>query len=203
MKVVILGNGFDLHHEIPTRFDDFRKYLIEQAASDVRDQELERIISRNEYAKGNLEEFIKTVDSLIGVPNKDITWAQFEEKFHQVVRSAYQNLDGRKKFDFYNRTHITFCLALECYLNTLERPKMQYKQMRAALEDADVIVVFNYTDTYKNYIDSTKISNVIHVHGSLEEKEKLVIGYEDEQDIFDLNRSIDRSILVTVRIDTS
>ena len=30
-KLYVVGNGFDLHHGLPTRFDDFKRYLVENS----------------------------------------------------------------------------------------------------------------------------------------------------------------------------
>lgn len=41
MKLVILGNGFDLHHELNTSFSQFRDYLINKNA-----KEMDKIINK-------------------------------------------------------------------------------------------------------------------------------------------------------------
>lgn len=82
----------------------------------------------------------------------------------------------RKEFD-------GLCRSLYLYLKELEphcrriRQEFTYRQIREI--QADAVVTFNYTDTWKRYGISP--DRVIHVHGSLE-GENIVLGFHDEDE---------------------
>ena len=66
-KIVILGNGFDLAHNLETKYEDFIKYIIEQSINyneDIRKElidvgELNSEFQSYTYIKENLSDLIK------------------------------------------------------------------------------------------------------------------------------------------------
>lgn len=82
----------------------------------------------------------------------------------------------RKEFD-------GLCDSLWIYLKEIEpycrEIKTEYTYQQIESINADAIITFNYTDTYNRY--RIKPENIIHVHGSLEEK-NIVLGFNDDDE---------------------
>lgn len=166
----IIGNGFDLHHGIPSRYSDFRQWLY---------QEHNGIIDDNFHGCDN-----------------DEWWNDFESHIADIniksiaMEETMQNRpnfgsDGLRDEDYYNAEYYAgeriqwiyttikkalFRWASQLPINVQEIIKIQK-------EDA-IFLTFNYTLTLekKYHIPSNKI---LHIHGSTDNaNENIVFGHD-------------------------
>lgn len=115
MNILLIGNGFDLAHKLPTQYDDFLNFLIacrimesgeytgpsdihHIKATNIRDEIGEYIVTRWNASKCEIEdlknqmaenvwiEYFLTVKSNL----KDKGWIDFEREISKVI----QNIDG-------------------------------------------------------------------------------------------------------------
>lgn len=180
MKVAILGNGFDLHHELNTSFNHFRDYLLKCSQGVIINEDIEQLLRMDII--NELDIFIKKVDEIVTDEDKEIdfetiTWADFEAKFQRFVTKY----GIQYNFSEFDGIHRIFCQMFEIYLKTLDtNTSPTYRQIREVLVTSDKILVFNYTNTYKKYLSEEEYNNkVIHIHGNLEEEGSLIIGFEE------------------------
>lgn len=85
MNIIVLGNGFDLAHGLPTRYTDFLKYCRDydgEHSPISNDQQIATEFA--EYIKENiwLSYFLKTTPNL----NEDKTWIDFEIEILKVIQ---------------------------------------------------------------------------------------------------------------------
>ena len=134
MNILVIGNGFDLAHGLPTTYKDFLKYTrefkyeMEEESTDIHygvkkkseftDHLLNMIkqSSENEYIKGIKEELGKYVIGNLWLEYfymAEISegWIDFEKEISQVVKEmdeAIQNDDKLTTLKFYNKSVSVF-----------------------------------------------------------------------------------------------
>ena len=163
MKLIVIGNGFDLHHGLNTSFSQFRAHLLE----------LEE------------HEFIGKVDSIIKdkcVPNNpNICWNDIEKCFFDKF-THINNLNDRvkKNESLSNLEFIVgeFTSKLYEYLKKItdECECIQNPVIGHELSSSHVILTFNYTNLYKTY-DLNDDIDIFHIHGNLTREYLPLIGY--------------------------
>jgi len=160
-KLYIIGNGFDLHHNLETRYSHFCNYV------DKNDKELFEFI--NCYVN---------VDS-----DKDGLWKDFENSLgtfdHKIFYGDYDNTDPTSdKFKLSDMRGLVDELseisetmidrlyeALYDWLIKLVYPDKGYKTL--AIDINSKYLTFNYTDTL-NKLYSIPKENILHIHNSVE-----------------------------------
>lgn len=155
MKLVILGNGFDLYHGYKTSFVHFSEYLE----------------SNN---KSLYNYFFKLLR--INIEGNKLNWNNFEKKIgelflknnttQKVDKEVYQNIELFSKmfYDYLNNENIV-------------GTKIYSFEIDAILKSADCILTFNYTNTYRYYFGENHINNIFHIHGKLARNDMPIIGY--------------------------
>lgn len=186
-NLFILGNGFDVSHELPTQYKYFKKYMCE-IISDRHFSDKESLLVLDEmpelpvgqvytkkgkiydpYAECKLLYWL--IDNAAKGVN-DLEWNQFE----QLLGS----LEFDKIIDKYEEDQHAVSILSET-LNTLEgfffdwigridllsnriEPK---KMLKRIITDSDLAVSFNYTETIE-IVYGLKESNVCYIHGRRE-----------------------------------
>lgn len=74
-KLIIIGNGFDLHHELPTSYKNFRDYLAEEIILNNKNTKIPR--------NGDL---LYLLDSYFYFNHN---WSDFEEKLSSIDLQSY------------------------------------------------------------------------------------------------------------------
>ncbi len=148
MKLIILGNGFDMHHNLKTSFDDFKKYCATE----------EPVLYNN-------------INKII--PTSNNSWSDVE----RIMHGYYIDLE-KKERELFEETIIEFTLIFSNYLQTYIMPTISDLKkdlnIKEVFEGDHLILSFNYTDTHKLYSDS----ECIHIHGTVYEDSLYpVIGY--------------------------
>lgn len=165
MKLIILGNGFDLHHELKTRFNQFK-----------------------DYCKINHEELYKTINELINqttkISKKELDWADIEGIFHEVFLGVYNDENAHENnlesFREIEKIQEDFIKKFNQYLNSEVIPQTQKvkinKKLVKEFEGDPYVITFNYTDTHQKYIKNSE--KVFHIHGDVLGKSSYpIIGF--------------------------
>jgi hypothetical protein len=171
-KLFIIGNGFDVHHGIPSKYSYFGKYL---TAVDTRSWQ-----TINEYLH---------VD-------KDF-WACFEERLASfdedaVIDYAEKFLVGYGADDWSDADHHNFEYEIEQIVDALSRKLRDHfsawiRQLSSpasgsfstvrSIDSNALYLTFNYTPTLEN-VYSVPSENVLHIHGNATiPTDQIIIGH--------------------------
>ena len=181
-KLYIIGNGFDIHHGIPSRYSYYRDWL-----EDNDDDLLERL--RNYYE----------------VDDKD-WWSQFElelgypDMAAYIEETAFDNQPDFASDEFRDRDYHAGQITAEDEIGSLVADiKGTFTDWVASLPDPEggkkivldkenaFFINFNYTDTLQNLYD-VKLADILFIHGNVGIGSGLVLGhnrpYEELDDEF-------------------
>ena len=129
MKLIIIGNGFDLHHGLKTSFSDFRNYL-SNSDSDTK--------------------LLKNVDFILGKQDNDslnnLQWNDFED----IMGGHFTNGINKSSGDLnYYEVSTQFTERFYSYLiDENEKRKIRLtNSIKKEFKNANCILTFNYTNT--------------------------------------------------------
>ena len=181
-KIVVIGNGFDLHHKLKTGYSDFFNSTY---CSDSLKAGMYKILNFLENKKGDR----KNVD----------LWSDVEKAYFMAMMLIdVENGDITKVKEF-NSTIEKFKIEFMEYLdksliyNQIEKDN----KLQVVLDGADIILDFNYTDTVERIYSKYSGTKHIKVHGSLKEK-KIVLGFantysRDNKYLYEFIKKLDNS----------
>ena len=156
MRLIICGNGFDIHHNLKTRYSDYRKYLDEHASHVLKDFEAFQWL--NLSCKGKL-------------------WSDLEKTlaldFHNMIdlyKKYYCEKDDNDEYkvDFAAWTRFIYSFTGEEFykwISSIEKDTVKDPNLESLFNDA-VCITFNYTDTIERLYNVSPEA-VLHIHGSL------------------------------------
>lgn len=182
MKLYIIGNGFDLYHDLDTRYASFGLYL-KNNYREVYELLLEHY---------NFTDLDPNFPSSMSNP----LWSEFESNMSSLNTESVleANMDAIPNYafdDFRDRDRYTLEIEMERILGLLttnlykafkefilavDFPKFDLDKAINLDRDATYLT-FNYTDTLTYYYEVTD-SNIIFIHGKAEDDDqKLILGH--------------------------
>lgn len=175
----IIGNGFDLHHGINSKYIDFRKWL----------------------EKTNCD-FLNHIEEIYGCCNHN-WWNDFENQLASLDAISYS---AEIAFEYapdllsehcaWNEAeieverHLTllFSELRRCFsewIHQLNRP-LSNKKIRIK-KDGSMFINFNYTKTLE-YLYGINSQRILYIHGCIDSDEKFVIGHgKNYEELYNLN----------------
>ena len=157
-RIYIIGNGFDLKHNLPSRYSDFAEFC----------QTNDRVL----YEQINL---------LFPKITQDSLWSNFEEGLGEVdedklFKDFYLNDRRNIKDDKFLNLHNSLKLAFAEWISRFERLTSKLEK-RFVFDRDDCFISFNYTDVLES-LYHIKASQILHIHGyASPEKNALFTGY--------------------------
>lgn len=194
----IIGNGFDLAHNLKTSYTDFIKWAVKQKYGDKKNQtKLFNIPSA--YRNGNFNLFLRSVlDNKIesSSPNytslilkdilKDLTlnnWCDIEEKYYSFLSSINKDKTNRyyQLIETLNKDFELIKTELETYL-TEQKAIVNIKSYESLFSSltskTSLILNFNYTNTLQDLYSKEIEGEIIHIHGQLNNEDNpIIFGY--------------------------
>lgn len=193
MKLFIIGNGFDLAHNLPTRYLDYKHFL---------------------YNQPNLSDFLREFEKAYGLSTtNDIWWKDFEsnlgkgwyfeDEFENMAYSVIEDMvdedgepmpDVESALDIHFEPYYSFMKKLNetvlMWAQSIDLHKTKKITNKIANRDS-LFFTFNYTLTLEERykIDCKK---VFHVHGSSSES-FVVMGHGNADAINKLSRNAEKS----------
>ncbi len=158
MKLVIIGNGFDLFHGLPTSFYQFRQFLLE--SEDDENRELVRLVD------------IMLKNNGPGLNGK-MLWNDFESIVGQYVN---RKKDLRIETHFVEDILLRFSQKFYYYLKELPQPTHLHQFIAEELMSTELLLSFNYTNTFRRYVEAQP-RHIYQIHGTLNDGNLPVIGY--------------------------
>ena len=187
MRLIIVGNGFDQHHQLKTSYKDYCAFLKNRDSSALKD------IVNSRYFIGNAKE--------------DVFWTDVEKNLRFDYKAMMDDckhdyhpypLDDSEEFpdstqlssmkDAAEATEKTFekiyafttSLLFE-WISGVNLDDVEWSD-RCRFKPDDLFVTFNYTLTLET-VYAIKPQQVIHIHGSVDNKMLLQFGNTDEEAI--------------------
>lgn len=194
MKLFIIGNGFDLGHDLPTRYWDFRCFLEKYHYDFLVEFERGYGLRQFEEPHNNIEQWKK--DDRYG--REMILWSQLEKNLPEIeeeaIISSCTDLDlGLESGDHYIEDMLrAYFMEQYGYIKKLPEYLKQWVESiritgipkRTTLinkRNDDIYVTFNYTQVLERTYHIPK-GNILHIHGSLRlYDEDPIIGHVDKE----------------------
>ena len=180
MNLFIIGNGFDLAHDLPTKYSDFREFLKSSYPYFLDDFE---------------EKYYLSVDI------KNDLWANLEYNLANIqddvlIEDMYQdtdlglesgNIGIQDTLIYHFESQFEYIEKLTTYLEewikevnqTLTNKNIQTSLINT--KNNDIFINFNYTTTLED-IYKIEESNILHIHGTVNEGD-LVLGHSNFEKI--------------------
>lgn len=178
-QLYVIGNGFDIHHDIPSRYSDYREWLEENDA-----------------------ELIDNLRNYYDVDDKD-WWNQFElelghpDMSDYIDNTALENEPDYGSDDFRDRDYHAGQIAAEDEIGSLVADIKETftdwggslpapnsdKKIKLDKDDA-FFINFNYTDTLQT-LYNVKAVDILFIHGNVGYGTELILGHNRPYDEID------------------
>ena len=165
MKLIIIGNGFDLHHQMPTGYGNYKDflsihhqdaikdfesfgYLIKESDSDLwSDIESNLTIDADSLISDFIENYYPDLSS-----DSDYTFDEMREELKSITQFIY---------DF------TGAYFLEWISGINPNDYIGYKDL--TLDDDNLYITFNYTNTLETLYNIPS-DRILHIHGRINDE---------------------------------
>lgn len=181
----IIGNGFDLAHNLQTSYRHFKFFLEQISNENISDQIL---------SKSDAIQLLSCLYKTKGL-REDSNWNCFEESLaflniKSIIKTIGDNYDKWYDFDanFYEKLHTAF----ECWINSIDITSETIYD----LDKNAIFLNFNYTTTLEK-IYNIKKENIIYIHSRQEKEEnkvykRLIFGHRTSRN--DIKKYIDETL---------
>ena len=176
MIFYVLGNGFDLHYGIPTKYCDFKRYLISNGYREIVDKVDDLLYRYGHYTLEDIENW-STFEDMLTVFNILDPDELYDEAFDNAEtdddRAGYWDSPSWN-VNYYNN-----------YINVLKKQFVNWiSEINTAIVPdryfkpvpGDAVLTFNYTTTIEDNFD-TKGIQITHIHGT--QNQEIVLGHND------------------------
>lgn len=200
-NLLIIGNGFDLAHDMRTSYNHFIEHLInslctkksisEYVFNKLYVKNYEELLSQIRNNRFNPTDFVNKFVGVLLVNIALKNWSDIEYSYFNELKSLSFYSAPRvlnKQFDFVRKELINYLINQGVYINAID----SYKRMFKLIDSKETTILnFNYTNTLKKlYSTEIKESKVIHIHGELSNpKNPIIFGYaandEESRELID------------------
>lgn len=196
--LIIIGNGFDIYHDLATRYTDYRDWLVGHDKQVVAD------FASFDYATECLERESGTYCKFSSIEEDDRQWSSLEESLgiewddlcYETLEHTYPNLydDNPGWDDFW----IELQVRLE-YLKKLTRDRFRewvesidVSKVKPVLDlpDTASFITFNYTPTLE-YVYGVRPDRILHIHGCVLDKNELLQFGSPDNNPFELQKMLE------------
>lgn len=165
MKIIIIGNGFDLSLGLKTSYKDF-----------IQSNYFNLLVKNNNSLALYLNE------------KQEINnWVDIEKELTEYSKQI-QDDKSKVKNDFKELKNALVDYLKEAQKEEINQNSKAFEMIKNEISDTDMIYNFNYTNTIFKIAQILKISNIeykhSYVHGSIENK-NIIFGVEDDARIND------------------
>lgn len=175
----IIGNGFDLHHGLPTRYSDFYRYISENYSELEWDfEEYFRMHIDEQYLWKQFESDLSTFDwesFFIAFNHTDVGSESFRpsEAFgleDELITEAESIVESIKD-------------AFKEWIESLEYPEsLTDDVLLAGFQDHSRFITFNYTDTLERYYGISG-DDILYIHNKADDfGGELIFGHGAQQE---------------------
>lgn len=191
-KLLIIGNGFDRAHSLPTGYKDFKKYMSDFIKEYYGEEQSEELIDLKEIPMAGMPK-IHTRNGIIddygsesevaywlidevAKKKRDINWGEFENYLGQLNTKRVIKSWGEDELvvHFLREAIDDISGFFFEWINTIDLSMTQKKQPYLTIidEKMDIAISFNYTETLES-VYGMKPSNICYIHGQRETNTEL------------------------------
>jgi len=167
----IIGNGFDLHHNIKSSYCNFKKYIerVDNQLFELIDEYLQIEDNWSDFEEALSSVDIDTLTQRAGDFLVSYSAEDWSDAYHHDYQ--YEIEEVTRKLSFKLKQYF------EEWLTLLKIPKKKdIEKKLLQLDKSAKYLTFNYTYTLqKTY--KIKKSNVLHIHGALGKSKKIILGH--------------------------
>lgn len=195
MKLFIIGNGFDVGHNLACRYSDFQKYLSE-----------------------NRNEILEIMEKYYYVGEGSELWSDFERSLEEnimydsLTEIIGENSPNLASDDFRDRDWYDAQIYIEQDCDELlEYIRSGFEEWISSLETLEVgkqynldqnglYINFNYTEILENSYNIS-VSNILHIHNKV--GEELIFGHGKKTEDFNVKKALygDENALLNIDDD--
>lgn len=178
MRLLIIGNGFDLHHGLKTGYKDYAHFLKEHYPNTLES------IQGSEYFDGECSDIFDSEDIFWTDIERNLRF-NFDLMLEESVGGYYPDLmeksdarwhraefDSEAKVKMIDTAFTTH--ALVNWIQLIDVAKAG-KTRKVTLLPSDVFVSFNYTETLEK-VYKVPSERILHIHGCISNPESLQFG---------------------------
>lgn len=176
MTFYVLGNGFDLHYGMPTKYYHFKSYLIANGYREIVDK-VDDLFDRYRFCTPEEIENWSALEDMLTVFNDLDPDELYDEAFDNAEtdddRSGYWDSPAWN-VSYYN-DYIE--VLKEQFANWISEISTEIVPDRYFCPvPGDAVLTFNYTTTVEDNFDTTGIQ-ITHIHGT--KNQEIVLGHND------------------------
>lgn len=169
-RLVIIGNGFDLHHGMQTSYLNYREYLLRNGGKDIVECFEEQEELNEIYLWNNLEHVLGLLNYEKAycylLPYNDENWRDSaHHDFQYEIEKMTQYWPGIKD-------------NLANWIRQIDYTKAD-KNLFFIINNDSSFLSFNYTNTLEVLYGINKES-ILYIHGDVSGTEELVLGHRNE-----------------------
>ncbi|MBQ7320872.1 MAG: hypothetical protein IJW99_02125 [Clostridia bacterium] len=176
MTFYVLGNGFDLHYGLPTRYCDFKKYLIINGYREIVERVDDLFWRFGHYCPKDIKEW-STFEDMLMVFNDLDPDELYEEAFDNAEtdddRAGYWDSPSWN-VNFYNEYIKVLKGEFDNWIREMNTEIIPDRYFNPVPGDA--VLTFNYTTTVEDNFDTRGIQ-ITHIHGT--KNQEIVLGHND------------------------
>ena len=163
-KLYIIGNGFDIHHGLKTRYKDYKAYLKQKDSQIVQD--FDKFLEGYDIdEKNNIEDWSKLEEYTKFIYRIDLR--QILDDSIDVSETNIEKPSYWHEVPFFCQEHSKWITGLKSYVNEWIK-QIDYTDAKIdpelPIDTTATYINFNYTETLQVLYDVPE-SNVFHIHG--------------------------------------
>lgn len=176
MTFYVLGNGFDLHYGIPTRYSNFKDYLMKNGYREMVDK-VDDLFDRYRFCTPKEIEDWSTLEDMLTVFNDLDPDELYDEAFDNAEtdddRAGYWDSPSWN-VSYYNEY---IKVLKEQFANWISEINTEIvPDMYICPIPGDAVLTFNYTTTVEDNFDTRGIQ-ITHIHGT--KNQEIVLGHNE------------------------
>lgn len=198
ITLLVIGNGFDLHHGLATSYSDYHKWL------KVHDKQVVKDFDSFVYAVKCFD-FENSLDCTRGSARKDNPrWCSLEESLgiewddlcYETLDHTYPDLteDNPGWDDFWIELHMHLeylkKLTRDHFRKWVESIDVSKAKPVLDLPDTASFITFNYTPTLE-HVYGVRPDRILHIHGSVLNKDELLQFGSPDNNPFELQKMLE------------
>lgn len=179
--LIIIGNGFDLHHDLETSYSDYRDWLVDHDKQVVTNFELD------DYATKCLNRVNSLGCKSDSNDERDHLWSSLEESLgiewdelcYETLEHTYPDLTednpGWDDFWIELQMHLKYTkkLTRDRFREWVESIDVSKAKPVLDLPDTASFITFNYAPTLE-HVYGVRPDRILHIHGSVLNKDELL-----------------------------
>lgn len=178
MIFYVIGNGFDIHYKLNTKYDNFKEYLLNKGYKDLIEKIDKLFHKHGSFSLKEIDTWSRFEDMLIVFNDLDA-----EELYDEAISNAETNDDRAGYWDspswnvsYYNRYIQILKQEFVCWIKTFDTKIIRDHYFNP--QKGDYVLTFNYTTTIENNFPLNSC-NILHIHGTA--GQDLVLGHNKYQ----------------------